>query len=155
MLMFRVGSSQTISAPVHLYGRGRDHANNEGQGYVLRRLLRRAARHGKLLGIQGNFLRIWWMKWFCFPAKPSQSLLTGRTTHQEDHFREEDRFNKPFDQGLSILKALIRAILETAEASWQGTKAFRLYGHYGFPLDPDQRNIRKKNCKRGQPSEVK
>ena len=108
---------------------------NEGRGYVLRRLIRRAARHGRLLGIDGKFL-----------SRLSETVIEGAKDgypeleeRREFIFKvlsqEEDKFNKTIDQGLSILADLEKKMQETGEKTLSGADAFRLYDTYGFPLD--------------------
>lgn len=109
--------------------------SNEGRGYVLRRLLRRAARHGRLLGIEGSFL-----------AKLSQTVIdehkdgypeleTKRDFILKVVTIEEDNFNKTIDQGLSILNDMEEAMKAEGKTVLTGEDAFRLYDTYGFPLD--------------------
>ena len=108
---------------------------NEGRGYVLRRLIRRAARHGRLLGIQGTFL-----------AKLSEMVIQGSKDgypelEEKKEFifkvltNEENQFNKTIDQGLRILSDLEEAMKEKGEKTLSGEDAFKLYDTYGFPLD--------------------
>ena len=108
---------------------------NEGRGYVLRRLIRRAARHGRLLGIDGKFL-----------AKLSESVIAGskdgypELDEKKDFIfkvltQEEDKFNKTIDQGLSILATMQEELKEAGESVLSGDNAFKLYDTYGFPLD--------------------
>lgn len=109
--------------------------SNEGRGYVLRRLIRRAARHGRLLGIEGRFL-----------AKLSETVIAeSKDGYQELEekkefiFRvltqEEDKFNKTIDQGLSILSEMQEKMEKSGEKTLSGPEAFKLYDTYGFPLD--------------------
>ncbi|MCI9068053.1 MAG: alanine--tRNA ligase [Lachnospiraceae bacterium] len=109
--------------------------SNEGRGYVLRRLLRRAARHGRILGIEGKFL-----------AKLSETVIAlSRDGYpeldekKEMIFRvlteEEDKFNKTIDQGLAILGDLEEKLSGEGKPELSGEDAFRLYDTYGFPLD--------------------
>ena len=109
--------------------------SNEGRGYVLRRLIRRAARHGRLLGIDGKFL-----------AKLSETVIeTSKDGYPELEEKkafitkvltqEEDKFNKTIDQGLSILADLEKSLSEAGEKTLSGADAFKLYDTYGFPLD--------------------
>lgn len=109
--------------------------SNEGRGYVLRRLLRRAARHGKLLGVEDKFL-----------AKLSKVVIeTSKDAYpelseKEDYILkiltvEEDRFSETIDQGLSILKDYIDDLKKDNKNILDGVKAFKLYDTYGFPLD--------------------
>ena len=108
---------------------------NEGRGYVLRRLIRRAARHGRLLGIDGKFL-----------AKLSATVIEGskdgypELDEKKDFIfkvltQEEDKFNKTIDQGLSILATLQEELKEAGQTMLSGENAFKLYDTYGFPLD--------------------
>jgi len=108
---------------------------NEGRGYVLRRLIRRAARHGRLLGIEGKFL-----------AKLSETVIEGskdgypELDEKRDFIfkvltQEEDKFNKTIDQGLSILSSMQEEMKAAGETALSGENAFKLYDTYGFPLD--------------------
>ena len=108
---------------------------NEGRGYVLRRLIRRAARLGRLLGIGGKFL-----------AKLSETVVAGskdgypELDEKKDFIykvltQEEDKFNKTIDQGLSILASLQEELKATGNTMLSGENAFKLYDTYGFPLD--------------------
>ena len=108
---------------------------NEGRGYVLRRLIRRAARHGRLLGIEGKFL-----------AKLSETVIEGSKDgypelEEKKEFifkvltQEEDKFNKTIDQGLSILTQMEEEMNAAGEKTLSGENAFKLYDTYGFPLD--------------------
>lgn len=109
--------------------------SNEGRGYVLRRLLRRAARHGKLLGIQGEFL-----------AELSKSVIAcsgeayPELVEKQDYiFKilsiEENSFYKTIDNGMEILKADMEEMKAAGEKVMSGEKSFRLYDTYGFPVD--------------------
>ena len=109
--------------------------SNEGRGYVLRRLLRRAARHGKLLGIQGEFL-----------AELSKSVIacSGEAypelvDKQEYIFKilslEENSFYKTIDNGMEILKQDMEEMKAAGQTVMSGEKSFRLYDTYGFPID--------------------
>ena len=108
---------------------------NEGRGYVLRRLIRRAARHGRLLGIEGKFL-----------ADLSASVIAGSKDgypelEEKKEFifkvltQEEEKFNKTIDQGLNILAGMENKMEAAGEKTLSGTDAFTLYDTYGFPLD--------------------
>ena len=108
---------------------------NEGRGYVLRRLIRRAARHGRLLGIEGKFL-----------AELSKTVIEGskdgypELDEKRDFIfkvltQEEDKFNKTIDQGLAILGSLMEELKASGETTLSGDNAFKLYDTYGFPLD--------------------
>ena len=109
--------------------------SNEGRGYVLRRLLRRAARHGRTLGIDGLFL-----------AKLATTVIdSSKDGYPElDEKRElilkvltteEENFNKTIDQGLVILSDLESRLVKEGKTCLDGEDAFRLYDTYGFPID--------------------
>ena len=109
--------------------------SNEGRGYVLRRLLRRAARHGRTLGIDGLFL-----------AKLAQTVIdSSKDGYPELEEKrelilkvlttEEENFNKTIDQGLVILSDLENRLVKEGKTCLDGEDAFRLYDTYGFPVD--------------------
>ena len=108
---------------------------NEGRGYVLRRLIRRAARHGRLLGIEGKFL-----------AALSAVVIEGskdgypELEEKKDFIfqvltKEEEQFNKTIDQGLHILGEMEAAMEKEGRKELSGEDAFKLYDTYGFPVD--------------------
>ncbi len=106
--------------------------SNEGRGYVLRRLLRRAARHGKLLGIQGAFLKDVVDTVIQENQTAYPELVEKRETIKKIITFEEESFAKTIDQGLSLLNALI----DKADSKvFSGEHAFTLNDTYGFPLD--------------------
>ncbi len=109
--------------------------SNEGRGYVLRRLLRRAARHGRMLGISGTFLSD-----ICaVVAKENYSEypeLTEKLSYiQKVISMEEERFAATIDAGLSILSNMIRKATADGLKVLSGEDVFRLYDTYGFPID--------------------
>ena len=108
---------------------------NEGRGYVLRRLIRRAARHGRLLGVKGNFL-----------AALSSTVIEGskdgypELDEKKDFIfnvltKEEEQFSKTIDQGLHILEEMEAEMKAAGSTQLSGENAFKLYDTYGFPLD--------------------
>ncbi len=109
--------------------------SNEGRGYVLRRLIRRAARHGRLLGIEGKFLadlsRIVIDE--CKDGYPEldekKAFILNVLT------QEEDKFDKTIDQGLSILNEMEEEMKNQGVTELSGENAFKLYDTYGFPMD--------------------
>ncbi len=109
--------------------------SNEGRGYVLRRLLRRAARHGKLLGIEDAFL----YKLAKTVAQESESAypeLTRNFDYIEKVIKtEEGRFAETIDQGLEILKGYMDELKASGKSELSGEQAFKLYDTYGFPID--------------------
>ncbi len=109
--------------------------SNEGRGYVLRRLLRRAARHGRLLGIKGTFL----YKLARVVANESMSAypeLDANFEYIESVIKsEEERFNNTIDQGMQIIKSYIEEMKQSGISELDGERAFKLYDTYGFPID--------------------
>ena len=109
--------------------------SNEGRGYVLRRLIRRAARHGRLLGIEGKFL-----------ADLSRTVIDEckdgypELEEKKDFIltvltQEEGKFDKTIDQGLNILAEMEEEMNKTGVKELSGENAFKLYDTYGFPMD--------------------
>ena len=109
--------------------------SNEGRGYVLRRLLRRAARHGRLLGINDKFLASL-SKVVIDSSKDGYPELEDKKEYILKLLTiEEDNFYKTIDQGLSILTELEESIVKEGGKVLTGEDAFKLYDTYGFPLD--------------------
>ena len=106
--------------------------SNEGRGYVLRRLLRRAARHGRLLGIQGTFLSDVCETVIKENANAYPNLVEKRDLIVKVIKAEEDSFNKTIDTGLSLLENIIEN-MDSKVLS--GADAFRLQDTFGFPID--------------------
>ena len=109
--------------------------SNEGRGYVLRRLIRRAARHGRMLGIDGTFL-----------ARLSETVIAeSKDGYQELEDKkafifkvltqEEEKFNKTIDQGLAILNTMMDETKAAGVSVLSGENTFKLYDTYGFPVD--------------------
>ena len=109
--------------------------SNEGRGYVLRRLLRRACRHGRLLGIEGSFI-----------PELAQTVIEGskdgypELEEKKDFIlkviaKEEDQFSKTIDQGLGILAEMTAKMEAEQTTTLSGADAFKLYDTYGFPID--------------------
>ncbi|MGN0271548.1 MAG: alanine--tRNA ligase [Lachnospiraceae bacterium] len=117
---------------------------NEGRGYVLRRIIRRAARHGRLLGIEEKFL-----------ANLSETVIAeskdGYPELEEKRefilkvlSEEEEKFHKTIDQGLSILNEMQEEMQATGSKVLSGENAFKLYDTYGFPMDLTQEILEEK-----------
>ncbi|MCI7097896.1 MAG: alanine--tRNA ligase [Lachnospiraceae bacterium] len=109
--------------------------SNEGRGYVLRRLLRRAARHGRLLGIEGLFLTklsntVIETSKDGYPELAEKAPFIFKVIEQE-----EEKFNRTIDQGLSILADMETELAAKGSSVLSGADAFKLYDTYGFPLD--------------------
>lgn len=109
--------------------------SNEGRGYVLRRLLRRAARHGRLLGLTQSFLSKLALKVIEVSGDAYSELKEKKDYILSIIDVEENRFYETLDQGLSILQGYIEELKLTKEDTLSGENAFRLYDTYGFPLD--------------------
>ena len=109
--------------------------SNEGRGYVLRRLLRRAARHGKMLGINEMFL----YKLARVVADESMTAypeLDQNFAYIESVIKsEEARFDETIDQGILILNQYMEEMKQSGTKELDGEKAFKLYDTYGFPID--------------------
>jgi alanyl-tRNA synthetase len=109
--------------------------SNEGRGYVLRRLLRRAARHGKLLGIEGTFLTKIAEKVIEVSGEAYPELVEKKDYILNVIDIEEKRFNETIDKGLNILEGYVEDLKAGSSKTLSGEKAFELYDTYGFPLD--------------------
>ncbi len=109
--------------------------NNEGRGYVLRRLLRRAARHGKKIGIANNFLYDLADVVIAIFGEAYPDLVTRRDYTKKIIKLEEERFMQTIDQGLVILDNYIADLQAAGNTELDGDLAFKLYDTYGFPLD--------------------
>ena len=109
--------------------------SNEGRGYVLRRLIRRAARHGRLLGIKRAFLSeiadliidSWSVEY--------NDLVENREKIKEVIRIEEEKFLETIDQGMNILGSYLEELDKENKKILPGDKAFKLYDTYGFPVD--------------------
>ena len=109
--------------------------SNEGRGYVLRRILRRAARHGKLLGISGTFLA-----GLCDVVIRENEAGYPELREKEAYIKkiislEEEKFNATIDSGLSILSDLVEKAKAEKKESLAGEDVFKLYDTFGFPID--------------------
>ena len=109
--------------------------SNEGRGYVLRRLIRRAARHGRLLGIKGAFLNDIVAAVIENSKDAYPELLEKKAFIFSTIENEEASFNKTIDQGLEILAEYKKELKESGSTVLDGEKAFKLHDTYGFPLD--------------------
>lgn len=109
--------------------------SNEGRGYVLRRLIRRAARHGRLLGVKGKFLAKLCETVICESKDGYPELEEKKEFIYNVLTQEEDKFAKTIDQGLAILSELEEDMKRLKTTELSGEEAFKLYDTYGFPLD--------------------
>lgn len=117
---------------------------NEGRGYVLRRIIRRAARHGRILGIDGAFMAD-------FANTVIEECKDGYPELEEKKdfifkvlTQEEEKFSRTIDQGLAILSDLEAAMIKSNEKILSGEDAFKLYDTYGFPIDLTQEILEEK-----------
>ena len=109
--------------------------SNEGRGYVLRRILRRACRHGKLLGINRKF-----MTELCRVVISQNESAYPELVDKSEYIikvisLEEDRFNATVDSGLAILSGIVEKVKAAGESAISGADAFKLYDTFGFPID--------------------
>ena len=109
--------------------------SNEGRGYVLRRLIRRAFRFGRLMGMQEPFLyktalKVVEVMGEDYPELRARADFMARVTREE-----EERFSSTLDKGLSMLEEEMDALADKGEKIIPGETAFKLYDTYGFPLD--------------------
>ena len=109
--------------------------SNEGRGYVLRRLLRRASRHGRLLGIKKLFLYE-----LCEIVIKQSYITYSELKEKEEYIKkviklEEERFDETIDLGIEILQEYVVELENTSKTILSGDKAFKLYDTYGFPLE--------------------
>ena len=109
--------------------------SNEGRGYVLRRLLRRAARHGKLLGVDRPFLYE-----VCATVIRENEKAYPDLREKESYITrvirmEEESFAKTIDGGMKIFTEMLDGHKEKGEKTFSGADAFKLYDTYGFPID--------------------
>lgn len=109
--------------------------SNEGRGYVFRRLLRRAARHGRTLGIDGLFLAKLATTVIDSSKDGYPELEEKRELILKVLTTEEENFNKTIDQGLKILSDMEDELVKNKENCLSGDNAFKLYDTYGFPID--------------------
>ncbi|MGL5347474.1 MAG: alanine--tRNA ligase [Peptostreptococcaceae bacterium] len=109
--------------------------SNEGRGYVLRRLLRRAARHGKLLGIKENFLYKLVDEVIKVSGEAYPELVEKENYIKKVIRIEEEKFNETIEQGMEILSSYINELKQNGKTTLSGENAFKLYDTYGFPID--------------------
>lgn len=120
--------------------------SNEGRGYVLRRLLRRAARHGKLLGIQGSFLADLSKKVIEVSGSAYPELEERKDYIHKILTVEEDKFSATIDQGTAIIHDYVKELTDAKETVLTGEKVFKLYDTYGFPLELTQEILEENGC---------
>ena len=109
--------------------------SNEGRGYVLRRLLRRAARHGRVLGIKGSFLADLSKKVVEISGEAYPELVERQDYIHKVLSIEEEKFSKTIDQGTAMLEEHINGLKAKGETKLSGEVLFRLYDTFGFPVE--------------------
>ncbi|MGI6211050.1 MAG: alanine--tRNA ligase [Anaerovoracaceae bacterium] len=112
--------------------------SNEGRGYVLRRLIRRASRHGKMLGIEGNFLAGLVDKVVDVSGEAYPEIVEKKDYIKKIITVEETQFAQTLEQGENIIDGFIADMKKDGNTVLSGENAFRLYDTYGFPLELTQ-----------------
>lgn len=120
--------------------------SNEGRGYVLRRLIRRAARHGRKLGMKGEFLPTLSQTVIDESSDGYPELEEKKDFILNVLTQEEKQFNKTIDQGLAILGEMQEQMTIKGQKELSGEDAFKLYDTYGFPLDLTTEILEEKSC---------
>lgn len=118
--------------------------SNEGRGYVLRRIIRRAARHGKMLGVDGTFLAEIAMVVINESKDGYPELEEKKDFILKVLTREEEQFAKTIDQGLAILNDMMDELKKSGGKVLSGEHTFKLYDTYGFPVDLTQEILEEK-----------
>ncbi len=108
---------------------------NEGRGYVLRRIMRRALRHGRLLGFEDPFFYRVTESVVRLMGSAYPELIERKDYLTEVVRNEEERFAEALGKGLALLEQEIKALRQSGDTTLAGDVAFRLYDTYGFPLD--------------------
>ena len=119
--------------------------SNEGRGYVLRRLLRRAARHGKLLGIKEDFLYKLVDEVIKVSGEAYPEIVEKQNYIKKVIRIEEEKFNETIEQGIQILSSHIEQLKANNETVLNGEDAFKLYDTYGFPIDLTKEILEEEN----------
>jgi alanyl-tRNA synthetase len=109
--------------------------SNEGRGYVLRRIMRRAIRHGKRLGLEKPFLAVICGAVIDEMGSAYPEIRENRAFIEKVAFTEEESFRRTLDKGLTILEEEMKRLVEAGERVIPGKVAFQLYDTFGFPMD--------------------
>ena len=109
--------------------------SNEGRGYVLRRIIRRASRHGRLLGIEKPFLFEGVNVVSDIMGDVYPEVLENLEVIRKVTLKEEERFSKTLEKGIFLLQEVVESVKEKGEKTIPGEEIFRLYDTYGFPVD--------------------
>ena len=120
--------------------------SNEGRGYVLRRLIRRAARHGKILGIEGKFLVELSNRVIEVSGEAYPELVEKKDYIQKIISVEEEKFASTIDQGTSIILEYVEELKKENKTVLEGEKVFKLYDTFGFPLELTEEILAEAGC---------
>ena len=120
--------------------------SNEGRGYVLRRLIRRAARHGKILGIKGEFLVELSNRVIEVSGEAYPELVEKKDYIQKIIAVEEQKFASTIDQGTSIIGEYVEELKKEGKTQLEGEKVFKLYDTFGFPLELTEEILAEAGC---------
>ena len=112
--------------------------SNEGRGYILRRLLRRAARHGRLLGIKGAFINDVAEKVFEQYGESYPELIERKDYIRKIISIEEEKFDQTVESGMSVLEGYMAEAKAAGKTQLSGEQVFKLYDTYGFPIELTQ-----------------
>ena len=112
--------------------------SNEGRGYILRRLLRRAARHGRLLGIKGAFINDVAEKVFEQYGEAYPELIERKDYIRKIISIEEEKFDQTVESGMSVLEGYMAEAKAAGKTQLSGEQVFKLYDTYGFPIELTQ-----------------
>ncbi len=126
-----------VRAVVHLIADGVQ-ASNIGRGYILRRLIRRVVRHGRLIGIEGEFTTKVAETAILLSEDAYPNVRQRETTIKAELEREESRFLKTLERGEKLLEEIRAKVKEAGQTVINGQDAFTLYDTYGFPLELTQ-----------------
>ncbi len=119
--------------------------SNEGRGYVLRRIMRRAIRHGHKLGFSENFFYRVCMKVIELMGHHYPEIIQQKDMIKNIVFEEEKRFRQTLDKGLQLLETGVDKAIEAGEKKLAGELVFKLYDTYGFPPDLTQNILDERN----------
>jgi alanyl-tRNA synthetase len=126
-----------VRAVVHMIADGIT-ASNTGRGYILRRLLRRVVRHGRLIGIQGEFTSLVAESAIALSQSAYPDVRQREEVIKTELQREESRFLKTLERGEKLLEEILQQVKQSGKTQIDGRDAFTLYDTYGFPLELTQ-----------------
>jgi len=126
-----------VRAVVHMIS-DEVHASNVGRGYILRRLIRRVIRHGRLIGIEGEFINQVAATAIALSESSYPEVRRRETAITAELAREEANFLKTLDRGEKLLAEIIQSVKQEEKTCISGASAFTLYDTFGFPLELTQ-----------------